>query len=170
MEAYTHMSLWNWNANRVESRVPRARKTARRWGRSSVARSGTMLLSLAAAALAQSTTIKEYPLPAGLAGPTAITQGPDGAIWFIGNNGGAGSVGRITAEGIASQVAPSGQSGCCIVQGPDGALWVAKTVVEVSTISQLTTAGVITSSIAVGTGSSASGGGIVYLLAGGLAG
>jgi virginiamycin B lyase len=76
-----------------------------------------------------STSITEYPLPTAVASanPTAITNGPDGALWFTEEF--AGKVGRIPTNATpnssaqmtitnASTLNPSG-----IIAGVDGNLW-----------------------------------------------
>jgi streptogramin lyase len=42
-------------------------------------------------------TITEFPTPTANSGPTGITTGPDGALWFT--EGGANQIGRITTAG-----------------------------------------------------------------------
>ena len=58
-----------------------------------------------------------------IAGPVAITSGPDGAVWFT--NERARSVGRITSSGSITVRAASGVSASpgAITAGRDGALW-----------------------------------------------
>jgi virginiamycin B lyase len=62
-----------------------------------------------------------YVLPAPC-GPHGITTGPDVALWFA---CGAGSIGRIGGDGVASiyPVPFAGSHPREIAQGPDGALW-----------------------------------------------
>jgi sugar lactone lactonase YvrE len=75
--------------------------------------------------------IKETSLDEGnveVDGPSGITAGPDGALWFTylaGGTYGTGGIGRITTSGQLSYpgtgssiVNPTG-----ITAGPDGALW-----------------------------------------------
>jgi len=95
--------------------------------------------------------------PAGTAGttphPTAITAGPDGALWFTGI---PGEIGRITTAGVVTELAvpavppPAGSSPgtastpvtpTAIAAGPDGALWFTGVPGEVGRIS---TMGVVT--------------------------
>ncbi|MGO9467352.1 MAG: Ig-like domain-containing protein [Isosphaeraceae bacterium] len=95
--------------------------------------------------------------PAGTAAttpnPTAITAGPDGALWFIGI---PGEIGRITTAGVVTEFPlpvvppPAGSSpgtastpatATAIVSGPDGALWFTGVPGEVGRIS---TTGVVT--------------------------
>ncbi len=65
-------------------------------------------------------TITEFALTSDVsAGPSGITSGPDGALWFV-----SGSyVGRITPAGTISQFPLSRGPGTSIATGPDGALW-----------------------------------------------
>ncbi len=68
--------------------------------------------------------------PAGTASttpnPTAITAGPDGALWFTGI---PGEIGRITTAGVVTEFpVPAGTGSTpvtptAIAAGPDGALW-----------------------------------------------
>ncbi len=95
--------------------------------------------------------------PAGTAGttpnPTAITAGPDGALWFTGI---PGEIGRITTAGVVTEFAlpavppPAGSkpgtagtlaTASAIVAGPDGALWFTGVPGEIGRIS---TTGVVT--------------------------
>ena len=85
--------------------------------------------------------------------PTAITAGPDGALWFTGI---PGEIGRITTAGVVTEFAlpavppPAGSSPgtastpampTAIAAGPDGALWFTGVPGEVGRIS---TTGVVT--------------------------
>ena len=55
-------------------------------------------------------------------GPTGITVGPDGALWFTNLHG--ASIGRITPNGTVSAVTdPSISFPSGITSGPDGGLW-----------------------------------------------
>ena len=67
--------------------------------------------------------------------PTAITTGPDGALWFTENT----AIGRITTDGTISQfpVMTPGFTPGDITVGSDGALW----FTEYSTIGRVTTDG-----------------------------
>jgi streptogramin lyase len=59
-------------------------------------------------ATAPAQTITEYPIPAGSSGPTVITTGPDGALWFTLD--GTNQIGRITTAGAVTVFAiPNGQ-------------------------------------------------------------
>ena len=106
--------------------------------------------------------LTEFPLPAVAApagstgpppGPTAITAGPDGALWFTGI---PGEIGRITTAGVVTEFAvpavppPAGSpagtastpaTATAIAAGPDGALWFTGVPGEIGRIS---TAGVVT--------------------------
>ncbi len=90
--------------------------------------------------------IKEFPLPNAGSNPSAITLGPDGALWFVENTSSpSGRIGRIDAKGALTEytVYP-----CCagqqtwITAGPDGALWF--TQGGYNSIGRITTDGVIT--------------------------
>jgi virginiamycin B lyase len=85
--------------------------------------------------------------------PTAITAGPDGALWFTGR---PGEIGRITTAGVVTEFPlpavppPSGSkpgtastqaTATSIVAGPDGALWFTDIPGE---IGRINTAGVVT--------------------------
>ncbi len=95
--------------------------------------------------------------PAGTASttpnPTAITAGPDGALWFTGI---PGEIGRITTAGVVTEFPlpavppPAGSkpgtastpaTATAIAAGPDGALWFAGIPGEIGRIS---TTGVVT--------------------------
>ncbi len=96
--------------------------------------------------------VPEIPPPAGsspgtagtLATLTAITAGPDGALWFTGV---PGEVGRITTAGVVTELAVSeGASSTpatltSITAGPDGALWFTGAPGEVG---RITTVGAVT--------------------------
>jgi streptogramin lyase len=86
-------------------------------------------------------------------GPTAITTGPDGALWFVGV---PGEVGQITTAGVVTEFpvrevpppagSPAGTKSApatltSITAGPDGALWFTGVAGEVG---RITTAGVVT--------------------------
>jgi virginiamycin B lyase len=55
--------------------------------------------------------------------PTALTAGPDGAIWF--GTDGWDVIGRVTTSGVFSEYTAPGDVGQVsgITTGPDGALW-----------------------------------------------
>ena len=100
-----------------------------------------LLLSLAAVAPAQQIAIGQYPLPDDYGNASAITAGPDGALWFTEYT--ANKIGRITAAGAITlfPVPTAGSSPLAITAGPDGALW----FIEASgnKIGRITTAGAI---------------------------
>ncbi len=104
-----------------------------------------LLTTVAAAAQnAESVSFNQYavpntfPIPGEFAFPTAITAGPDGALWFI--VGDSGSIGRITTAGVITEypVAGSPQE-LGITAGPDGALWFTTS----TEIGRITTSGVL---------------------------
>jgi len=68
--------------------------------------------------------ITEFPVVGfgGHRSPWHIVPGPDGALWFTEDNGLSGKIGRITIEGIVSELAAS-FPGAWIAAGPDGSLW-----------------------------------------------
>ena len=77
----------------------------------------------------------------GISGPTGITAGPDGALWFT--NSGNSSIGRITTAGMVSNFTGTGidvPEG--IAAGSDGALWFDNE--GNSSIGRITTSGVVT--------------------------
>ena len=82
-----------------------------------------------------------------IAGATAITTGPDGALWFT--NGATNSIGRITTDGtVTNYTDPSIVQPSAITAGPDGALWFTNAgylrTYEKSSIGRITTGGTIT--------------------------
>ncbi len=95
--------------------------------------------------ITMSGAITEYPLPDPMSLPSAITAGPDGALWFI--ESGNGKVGRITTSGsITEFVEPASvqtYGAWGITPGPDGALWLTE-YYGGNGIVRLTTAGVFT--------------------------
>jgi virginiamycin B lyase len=80
-----------------------------------------------------------YQLPAAC-GPYGITAGSDGALWF---GCGAGSIGRITVNGVVSlfPVPFTGTHPSQISHAPDGALWFNEEVTGM--LGRITTSGVI---------------------------
>lgn len=65
-------------------------------------------------------TFTEFTLPAPTSRPSAITLGPDGALWFTE----FGKIGRITTEGDVTEFPIKGGGILhSITIGPDGALW-----------------------------------------------
>lgn len=86
------------------------------------------LLCMAASSSAQSQVkFSVYPIPGYSGGVTAITKGPDGALWFTTWN----SVWRSTTDGVMTEYPPpddgifypQGRGVTSITAGPDGALW-----------------------------------------------
>jgi virginiamycin B lyase len=79
--------------------------------------------------------IDEYVIPTSPSQPSGITNGPDGALWFVEENAPPGErhkVGRLnpaqavpgTSNGFTEYLIPtSGATPSKIVTGPDGALW-----------------------------------------------
>src|SRR5436309_4280095 len=84
--------------------------------------------------------VQEFQTPTSNSGPSGITAGPDGALWFI--EAAARKIGRIATGGqIREFDLPSSFSELgSIASGPDGALWFTAN----SKIGRMTTAGVIT--------------------------
>jgi len=85
--------------------------------------------------------------------PTAITAGPDGALWFTEDPySGPGKIGRITTDGTISEFTlPDPQAApVAITVGPGGAIWFTQNDVNdplnpgTMSIGRITTAGVIT--------------------------
>lgn len=67
--------------------------------------------------------ITEFAVPTPLSGPSGITVGPDGNLWFVETV--AGKVGRITTSGVITEFPlPAPRRGpSFIAAGPDGNLW-----------------------------------------------
>jgi virginiamycin B lyase len=67
--------------------------------------------------------ITEFALPNANSGPTFITAGPDGNVWFTEYSG--NKVSRITPDGVISEfpVPTAGSLPYRIVAGPDGNIW-----------------------------------------------
>jgi virginiamycin B lyase len=86
-----------------------------------------------------------YPIPGYSGGVTAITKGPDGALWFTTWD----SVWRSTTAGVMTEYLlpddgifyPQGRGVTTITAGPDGALWFTEGAAY--KIGRITTAGVI---------------------------
>jgi streptogramin lyase len=92
--------------------------------------------------------VTNYSAPS-IEGPSGITVGPDGALWFP--NFGNDSIGRITTAGVVSNYTdPSIVNPGGITAGPDGALWFTNEGTETETgavgvsIGRITTAGAVT--------------------------
>jgi virginiamycin B lyase len=81
--------------------------------------------------------------------PTAITSGPDGALWFT--NEASNSIGRMTTAGVVTNYPGAGINPYSITLGPDGALWfttmgncfVGTKPCDPGSIGRITTSGVI---------------------------
>src|SRR5579883_631805 len=69
--------------------------------------------------------ITEYPLPTSSSGPSGITRGPDGALWFLESSTGHNNMGRITTDGAIVEFAlPTANAfPGSLTAGPDGNLW-----------------------------------------------
>src|ERR1700746_3745303 len=66
-------------------------------------------------------TFTKFILPTPASRPSAITTGPDGALWFTESGG---KIGRITTQGSIIELPIKGDGILhSITQGPDGALW-----------------------------------------------
>lgn len=72
-------------------------------------------------------TISEFATPTRLAGPEAITAGPDGNLWFTESD--ANQIGKITPSGSITEFAiRTANAGLTdITAGPDGNLWFTET-------------------------------------------
>jgi len=100
----------------------------------------------------------EYPIPTALSGPSGITKGPDGNLWFAESN--AYKIGRVTVSGSITEF-PLPQPRALshgiadITAGPDGNLWFTQrwferdcsgncTSYEAGAVSKISTAGKLT--------------------------
>jgi virginiamycin B lyase len=82
--------------------------------------------------------VKNYADSSDISGPTGITAGPDGALWFTNRN--YNVIGSVTTAGVfTSDNDPSSSFPWGITTGPDGALWF--TNVGNNVIGRITTAG-----------------------------
>jgi virginiamycin B lyase len=70
--------------------------------------------------------------------PSAITAGPDGALWFTDDGG----IGRITTAGVVTHYDLGSSDMESITVGPDGALWFTNR--GNNSIGRVTTAGIVT--------------------------
>ena len=83
--------------------------------------------------------ITEFNVPTPNAGPTSITEGADGSLWFTEHD----KIGRITTAGVITEFAlPAGAMPTSIASGPDFALWF--TDAGNNALGRMTTAGVVT--------------------------
>jgi uncharacterized protein (TIGR03437 family) len=114
-----------------------------------------LLLSVSAAASAQSPGFTEYPIPTSNSLAFSIAKGPDGALWFTEANG--NKVGRITTAGVITEytVPTSNAYPRGITSGPDGALWFVEA--NGNKIGRITTSGVITEYVVPTSGASPTG-------------
>ncbi len=71
----------------------------------------------------QAAVINEFATPTANSGPSGITFGPDGNVWFVEVN--TGKIGRITPDGTITEftLPSSGSRPLGITAGPDGNLW-----------------------------------------------
>jgi virginiamycin B lyase len=70
--------------------------------------------------------IREIPVPTPSSGPSDVTVGPDGALWFTERD--ADKIGRLGPNGqITEFPLPAGREPNGITAGPDGAVWFAET-------------------------------------------
>jgi virginiamycin B lyase len=87
-------------------------------------------------------TVTLYPDRYGDALPTAITAGPDGALWFT--DEGDEVIGRITTDGTYTlQKSTGGAVSDGITTGPDGNLWFTGEQRSASVIGRITTRGAL---------------------------
>lgn len=101
--------------------------------------------------------VTEFTVPTGASGPTGITEGPDGALWFVEKEG--NNIGRITTAGSVTNEYPistAGSQSTSIGAGPDGALWFTES--QTNKIGRITTAGTVTNEYPVPTANSGPGG------------
>jgi virginiamycin B lyase len=80
-----------------------------------------VLWSLALVTPAGAARISQYTLPNADSNPTAITAGPDGALWFAED----GKIGRITTRGRITEfpLPDTEMPVVAMTAGPDGAVW-----------------------------------------------
>jgi streptogramin lyase len=95
---------------------------------------------LAKFALAQSSTITEYPIPTTTSLPTSIINGPDGNLWF--DESYTQKIAKITPAGRITEYDTT-SSPVSIVIGPDGNIWFTEDVYPVPAIARITPAGVL---------------------------
>src|SRR5262249_12679427 len=112
---------WGGDGMRDSRRV----QVSRRWV---IVASVTMMIAAAvcvghasSAAAAPAGTVTRFQDP-GIAGPTAIAAGPDGALWFCDPQ--ANAIGRMTTDGhVTMYSSPDIVQPKSIAAGADGALW-----------------------------------------------
>jgi streptogramin lyase len=112
-----------------------------RLARSAFVLAVTLVLTCSTAPATAAPTIKEFPIPTKDLGPSGITPGPDGNLWFA--TAAKQGVGRSTPTGTISAFKP-GFSGPSqeIVTGADGNLWF--TEPNDDKIGRITTLGTVT--------------------------
>jgi streptogramin lyase len=105
---------------------------------------GAIAVGAAVPALAQATSISEFKLPSG-ADPLAITEGPDGNVWFA-DGGTTKAIGRITPAGAITEFTSGLTHGTPndITLGPDGNLWFTEVGAATNAIGRITPTGTIT--------------------------
>jgi virginiamycin B lyase len=102
---------------------------------------GNSMLAGETAGHAAAPNITEFAIPTGSSGPTFITLGPDGAVWFAEQD--ARKIGRITPAGVISEFPlPTGTGARAIAAGPDGNLWF--TDYAGNSVGRITTDGTVT--------------------------
>src|SRR5205814_8128900 len=103
--------------------------------------------TLAGSTAAVEASLVEFVVPGAGSGPTDITSGPDGALWFTESV--SDEIGRLTTAGGITEFAVPGAGSVPtgITAGPDGALWFTETLSN--EIGRITTAGVITNEFTV---------------------
>ena len=86
--------------------------------------------------------VKKYPTLTGASGPSSITRGPDGNLWFTQSL--ANKIGRITPAGVITEfpIPTANSFPAGIAAGVDGNLWF--TEADGNKIGRITPAGVIT--------------------------
>jgi len=107
---------------------------------------------LAGCAMTPTICMTEFVIPTASSGASAITAGPDGALWFTEKT--ANKIGRITTAGVVTNefaITTAAAGANDITTGPDGNLWF--TEEAVNKIGKMTTSGIVTE-IAVPTASS----------------
>jgi streptogramin lyase len=107
-----------------------------------VAITGTMLFAAAPALAGDDGPLQQFAIPTNASQPSALTEGPDGALWFTESNG--SRIGRITTAGVFTEyVLPTANSQPNgITTGSDGNLWFTETATN--KIGRITPAGAIT--------------------------
>src|SRR5271170_1273471 len=111
-------------------------KEARRWSGHTRHLLAAAILALGWPAVGIAQTITEYAVPTANSGPSGITVGPDGALWFTEGTG--SKIGRVTTLGAITEYPITGNDfPVGITAGPDGALW----FTNFGGIGQITTTG-----------------------------